>query len=501
MKNNKKILALIVSIVTIINCFSMNMFCAYAHSNTLSIEYDDCIPTNNDDGSNERWYMLSEPAEREDGPSIAMHIDQNVHEIIYYFEPTSEDGSFSWTSNNVSPTEANEIKTAYANSMEKWNNVYFYSQDASGNLIKNRVIEVRKFDPEKDEDYNLSIYPADGYDLTASTYTTTDNMELVESVIDRHYHVSKWKMKVRVRWFYVNSNGNYDVDFADTLVSKSRTGAHEIGHILGLNDLDNHCIGEDHHKEILMGYGDPRSSRALNITYQDIAGVAIIRGFHTDSDHKWLLYDEMESGKYKLKCSICNGVKLVSSLSGYAYNEYKSCLSLHSLSNGNMMAVACYGDDDYYKCKYCSYVAPFSQLVQQNYTDLTYYNSNYHQYTNVTEDLEYTILEEHEYGSYSYNTNSNHIRTCACGHTQTQAHYIDRYSIVDGRYALCLGCNVLLDLENDYAQLQSLPGVKYSVNGSYLLPSGIAVLVDEDVEAYENGTLQFYNENDLPVTQ
>ena len=40
-----------------------------------------------------------------------------------------------------------------------------------------------------------------------------------------------------------------------------------------------------------------------------------------------------------------------------------------------------------------------------------------------------------------------------------------------------------------------------SVNGSYLLPSGIAVLEDEDVEAYLNGTLQFYYENDLPVTQ
>ena len=43
--------------------------------------------------------------------------------------------------------------------------------------------------------------------------------------------------------------------------------------------------------------------------------------------------------------------------------------------------------------------------------------------------------------------------------------------------------------------------MEYSVNGSYLLPGGIALLVDEDIEAYENGTLQFYNENDLTVTQ
>ena len=43
--------------------------------------------------------------------------------------------------------------------------------------------------------------------------------------------------------------------------------------------------------------------------------------------------------------------------------------------------------------------------------------------------------------------------------------------------------------------------IKYSVKGSYMLPSGIAVLVDEDIEAYLNGTLQFYHENDIPVTQ
>lgn len=40
-----------------------------------------------------------------------------------------------------------------------------------------------------------------------------------------------------------------------------------------------------------------------------------------------------------------------------------------------------------------------------------------------------------------------------------------------------------------------------TVNGSYLLPNGIAVLVDEDVEAYLNGTLAFYESDDLPVTQ
>ena len=42
---------------------------------------------------------------------------------------------------------------------------------------------------------------------------------------------------------------------------------------------------------------------------------------------------------------------------------------------------------------------------------------------------------------------------------------------------------------------------KYSINGSYILPNGIIVLVDEDIEAYLNGTLVFYDKDKLPVTQ
>ena len=40
-----------------------------------------------------------------------------------------------------------------------------------------------------------------------------------------------------------------------------------------------------------------------------------------------------------------------------------------------------------------------------------------------------------------------------------------------------------------------------SVNGSYIRSDGIVVLVDEDIEAYLAGTLQFYHPANLPVTQ
>ena len=40
--------------------------------------------------------------------------------------------------------------------------------------------------------------------------------------------------------------------------------------------------------------------------------------------------------------------------------------------------------------------------------------------------------------------------------------------------------------------------VKVSANGSYILASGIVVLVDADVDAYLNGTLQFVEQTDVP---
>ena len=40
-----------------------------------------------------------------------------------------------------------------------------------------------------------------------------------------------------------------------------------------------------------------------------------------------------------------------------------------------------------------------------------------------------------------------------------------------------------------------------TLNGSYILPSGIIVLVDEDFDAYINGTLVFYNKDELPTTE
>ena len=63
----------------------------------------------------------------------------------------------------------------------------------------------------------------------------------------------------------------------------------------------------------------------------------------------------------------------------------------------------------------------------------------------------------------------------------------------------CQGCLANLDLSRDYASILSLVR-KVTLNGSFVLPSGIVVLKDEDVEAYQSGTLVFYDEDELLLT-
>lgn len=159
---------------------------------------------------------------------------------------------------------------------------------------------------------------------------TSDEL-IVETGTTTHAHYSDWVMLVNIDYFYTHAQLSNDiVDFI-----KDRNGAHELGHVLGLLYVDNeHLCGsnleDQHHYELLMGYGEEMLDRSSNITYKDIAGVAIARGFHTDSDHKWLNCGLQSDGKYKLVCSICNGVKNVAGLSGYIYQTYGACGGNHN---------------------------------------------------------------------------------------------------------------------------------------------------------------------------
>ncbi len=346
---------------------------------------------------------------------------------------------------------------------------------------------------------------------------TEGDAETAIQIQDSHLHVGSWEMRIDVADF--RYGGNYLSNEVDLI--RERTGAHEFGHVLGLRDVDvmNLCnfgpsihSNDDHHEEILMGYGE-LLGRTSNITYKDIAGVAITRGLHTDADHKWLNCGVQTDGTYKLICSICNGVKYVTSLSGYTYNTYNACNGNHTLSSGNMMAVASYGTKDYYKCKYCRWVAPFSENKEQDYTieSVSIYQ---HKKVNNVEGLEYTMLEPHnivncgcticeavlhDYTDHYYVHNLlYHKSYCECGLYIIEPHVIRGASIMGTNASgKCYYCGALFN--SDLLSIQSTEELEHTDNGSYILPNGVIVLQDADLEAYLAGTLVFHrdDENEL----
>ena len=494
MKLNKKIVACVIALIIIVNFSTTYFLPVYAHNTLLDIEYDVCVKNTEGDGIDEIWYCLESTLGHR-------HLSNETDTITYRFEGTPEE----WTPNtNGSIIEDVDelIKSAFANSLEKWNNIYFYSYNFDGTITKNKLINIEE---ATQDTANITIRPNTSIGAVAKAIPRGgSHMEETG-----HMHHSTWIILVNIDAFctgtsYATMDG---ITGAHIAWNNEYAGAHEMGHVLGLADLDSAscaCYSNNagyHHGEVLMGYENDVEKRTTGITYKDIAGVAITRGFHTNNDHKWLNMGQQSDGTYKLVCSICNGVKTVSAseLNEYLYSTYGACEGDHdNLLYGNMMAVASYGNQDYYKCRYCRYVAPFSEIVDQNY-EITPYSNDYHKCENIVAGLEYSFYEAHSYDTCVYLNKLSHQRICACGATQISSHYISGTHVGED-WVPCAGCGYLLDMREDIHEgIMSITQV--SINGSYIRSDGIVVLVDEDIEAYLAGTLQFYHPANLPVTQ
>lgn len=138
----------------------------------------------------------------------------------------------------------------------------------------------------------------------------------------------------------------------------------------------------------------------------------------------------------------------------------------------------------------------------------TYYLQSNYVSSTASGTINVSIVGEPHTHSYTmqYYNYKWHKLTCECGQTtgSTQVHTILQSEIVNGRYAECIGCHHLLDLNSDMALvggINSASVTQVSINGSYILPSGIIVLVDDDLDAYLNGTLVFYDKDKVPVLQ
>lgn len=112
-----------------------------------------------------------------------------------------------------------------------------------------------------------------------------------------------------------------------------------------------------------------------------------------------------------------------------------------------------------------------------------------------------TIVGEHYHSPslWMYYSRISHRGRCSCGEWVEKPHVVNISEVVNYQ-AECLECHAMLDLRYDVAT-GGINNRKVSINGSYILPNGIIVLVEEDIEAYFAGTLTFYEEDETLVTQ
>lgn len=455
------------------------------HPNVLVDAYNECSHVSTPDDESKSWFSLNQSGQQHHFP----HSTDGVSTIKYHVSNTSlYNPTLTWDYNMPNGYLGDEVKQNLVNSILKWNRIYFYSYSTTQVLTKKKLVNIIE---GNSSDYDVIIHPEKTIYMYYSGSATIPASAAEAStrgfpsyymeengILHRHYN--NWDIALNLESNGINTtNNNYHLN---------RIGAHEFGHVLGLRDIDIEENVGNHHSELLMGYADMPQAE---ITYKDLVGVAITRGYHTDLDHQWM-YDSNNSseGNYKLICSICNGIKYVTSLNNLSYVNYKACNNEHDVEYGNMVAVASYDDTDYYKCKYCKYVAPFGNRIAHNYS-ASQFNTFEHLVSNQVIGLEYSFYESHNYGfSYDWRNNTTHYSNCMCGDHRLEGHIVSPGSIVGGsQYATCLLCGGLAKV--GFIGPLNLNDLQKTNNGSYILPNGVIALCDEDIESYLNGTLVF----------
>ncbi len=119
---------------------------------------------------------------------------------------------------------------------------------------------------------------------------------------------------------------------------------------------------------------------------------------------------------------------------------------------------------------------------------------------NGTGNVYISISHTHEFDRWENYSSTHHIEQCLCGTigTETEAHVVVAPPSTDVTKVRCLSCGAWVTISGGIIPTPSLSLEKVTLNGSYIRPDGIIVLVEEDVEAYLAGTLVFYNKDDLP---
>ncbi len=260
----------------------------------------------------------------------------------------------------------------------------------------------------------------------------------------------------------------------------------------------------------------PRTTSAYSLSNK-MNNINIERTIKHNNTLKYGLYELNvdETSDYLINISADNALDI------RLYNSNMNLLPMHLIQSNNNLY------------NYCETLAPARYYLRVAYLDILNtgdilvnirahnhsYNFSYEQ-TEMEKHKAYcdcglNILDYHTFSNsiciycghthlftkWKYFNDISHVECCSCGLTGSikESHYI-RVEDIGKTKAFCLGCKAKLDLSGDIAiaPMPSSLAVKVSVNGSYILPSGLVVLQETDITKYEDGTLVFYDKDKVP---
>ena len=258
----------IINIQCIINSGEVNVL---AHNENIGIEgndgieYDECQPygpttTGTTSSYGERWYILHTVI---DGIDNSSHIDDDIKTVYYRIYNEGSLTDEEWLSN----FEYYKQITIFG--FDKWNIVSAYKEDASGNLQVIPIIKLVNADTlenssEIEEHVEIHIYSDEDLDYAGYTEFVSDSEVLEDTQYYngvKHAHYEKC---------IINLYPAYLGDRIEAIDALSRTVAHEMGHVLGLEDIDvieTMHISQAHHQELpfFFAYSFSQMLRVLRL--------------------------------------------------------------------------------------------------------------------------------------------------------------------------------------------------------------------------------------------
>lgn len=191
-----------------------------------------------------------------------------------------------------------------------------------------------------------------------------------------------------------------------------------------------------------------------------------------------------------------------------AYSEYYYSLKASSTVCSRLDTLN-YSDEYFYSTLSSDYYCGGNIYKITNYNDLSDCSTlqlaqpHIHNYNDHYCTICNNYTTSHDYHEpYTWVDYTQHKATCGCKAIINQGHAVASNAFANGKkYAPCLICGGLA--ERGFVQLNALSTeVQYVTdNGSYILPNGVIVLEDEDIELYLNGTLEFHKKDSQLLTE